>query len=767
MEAALLTKVLRSIRWRGLALPAALFAFSPHLAAQSLVWTPQGPAPTTMGQVENIADRPVSGAIRAAAPHPSDPNIVYVGAVNGGVWKTMDAMSPNPSWEPLTDDARSLSIGALALDPTDPTHHTLVAGTGRYSSNNRTGTALIGLMRTTDGGANWDVIDGGKLLRNAQIVGVAPRGPIIVVASDKGLFRSQEDGQWKKISGAPDSGLPSGYAFDLASDPADTARLYTNAGAKGIFQSLDSGATWTKISDASLEKMLTADTANIRIAVGPNHTLYVAVANYTNNAAALAGLFRSGDGGAPWTALDLPSTIEAGDIVFGLHPGGQAGIHLSLAADNTDPNIVYIGGDRQPTFDEGASAEPQTGCFDEPVPSWPNSLGACNYTGRLFRIDASLPPEQQATPLTHKGTASMTAPHADSRGLAMSPSGDLFEVDDGGIYRRTNPRSVDGDWFSMNGNLQVTEFHSAAWDANTRTILGGAQDTGAPHQSKSLHRTWETILEGDGGVVAIDVTSTPGRSIRYVSYYSLQGFTRLNFDETNMLQGFDYPQLAVVGTSGERFEGQFYTPLELNQVDPRRLIIGGSRQVYESFDQGDTIEELLPPLAVNGAEAVAYGGAGNADMLYVGVGKNVFVRNAPPPTPLIEAASYPGTKAIAGVAIDPNDPNMAFVIDFANVYRTGDGGATWAKVTGNLSTHDPDILRSVVYSPDINGGSVVVGTNAGVFVAAGPDYTDWIKLGSGLPNAPVYLVQWSPKDQILLAGTHGRGAWILDFKQGP
>ena len=123
-----------------------------------------------------------------------------------------------------------------------------------------------------------------------------------------------------------------------------------------------------------------------------------------------------------------------------------------------------------------------------PSPSWPNSLGACDYSGRLFRVDASLPPGQQATPLTHSGTASKTAPHADSRGLVMSPSGDLIEVDDGGIYRRTNPRSKDGDWFSMNGNLQVTEFHSAAWDSNTHTILGGAQDTGAPHQSKSLNR---------------------------------------------------------------------------------------------------------------------------------------------------------------------------------------------------------------------------------------------------------------------------------------
>ena len=574
-------------------------------------------------------------------------------------------------------------------------------------------------------------------------------------------------GKWNKVSGAPESGLPFGYAFDLVSDPDDPARLYTNAGAKGIFQSLDSGATWTKISDASIDQILGPNTYNVKLAVGPNHTLYVAVANLANNAVSLAGLFRSGDGGSSWAALDLPTTIESGNIVFGIHPGGQGSTHLSLAADNTDVNIVYIGGDRQPSFDEGASAEPQTGCYDPPTPSWPNSLGACDYSGRLFRIDASLPPGQQATPLTHNGTASKTAPHADSRGMVLSPNGDLLEVDDGGIYRRTNPRSKDGDWFSMNGNLQVTELHSAAWDANTHTILGGAQDTGAPYQSKNLDRMWQTILEGDGGVVAIDVTSTPGRSIRYVSNYGLQGLTRLNVDETNTVKSWDYPQLAVVGTSGEQFEGQFYTPFELNQADPRRLIIGGARHVYESLDQGDTIDELEPPLAINDNEAVAYGAAGNPDMLYVGAGKNVFVRKTPPPAPLVRAASYPGTRAIAGIAIDPNDPNDAFVIDFASVYWTGDGGDTWAKVSGNLPSLDPDILRSVVYSPDINGGSVIVGSNAGVFAASGPDYANWIRLGSGLPNAPVYRLQWSPKDQILLAGTHGRGAWILDFKQGP
>jgi hypothetical protein len=122
---------------------------------------------------------------------------------------------------------------------------------------------------------------------------------------------------------------------------------------------------------------------------------------------------------------------------------------------------------------------------------------------------------------------------------------------------------------------------------------------------------------------------------------------------------------------------------------------------------------------------------------------------------------------VAGIAIDANDPHTAFVIDIANVYLTKDAGATWTKVSGNLQSYEPDILRSVIYSPDINGGSVVVGTNAGVFAATGPDYSNWTRLGSGLPNVPVYRLQWSPQDKILLAGTHGRGAWILDFKQGP
>src|SRR5205807_2369194 len=129
-------------------------------------------------------------------------------------------------------------------------------------------------------------------------------------------------------------------------------------------------------------------------------------------------------------------------------PGSQGGIHLALQADSRNANLVYIGGDRQPF-------------------PFPNSIGARDYSGRLFRGDASKPAGSQWVHLTHTsglgaaggGTASNSAPHADSRDMGLAANGVLIVSNDGGVYRRTSPQTNTGDWFSMNGNLQVTEFH--------------------------------------------------------------------------------------------------------------------------------------------------------------------------------------------------------------------------------------------------------------------------------------------------------------------
>ena len=720
----------------------------------ALVWTPQGPRPTTRGQVEGLVDKEVVGAIKAVAAHPTSPDIVYVGAVNGGVWRTRNARSARPTWEQLTDAQRSLSIGALEFDPTDSTHQTLVAGTGRFSSLNFIGGALIGVLRTTDGGATWTTLDGGGQFRRFHIRDVAPRGRTIVVATDaadNGIFRTTDAGaSWTQVAGAAGTGLPAGESFALAGDPTNPSRLFAHIGAAGIFRSSNTGGTWSKVSNTAMDALL-GGALNVKISVGASNNVYVAIAD----SGGLAGLFRSGNSGGAWAALDLPSTIEAGGVRFGLHPGGQAHIHLSLAADRANHRVVYIGGDRQPTSDEPLLT----------ASSWPNSIGARDYSGRLFRVDAARPRGSQASHLTHSNTASNTAPHGDSRSMAIDAHRDLIEGDDGGVYRRSKPLTNTADWVSMNGDLQTTELHSAAWDANSRIVIGGAQDTGTPQQRTRAGSRWPSVSTADGGAVVVDDTAQ-GSSVRYSSTQYFSNFRRDVYDAAGVLQGEIYPRLDPL--SGGHPKGQFCTPLELNQVTATRLIIGAANGVYESDDQGDTVTAIEPDIVVNSAligcaAPIAYGAQGNPDVLYVGSNSRVFVRTAAHPAPLETSTAYPGSDPVVGIAVRRAEPHTAFAIDAGNVFRTTDAGGTWKDVTNNLLALGGIVLRSVAYCEDLNGGSVVVGTNAGVFAAAGPNFNNWSRLGSGLPTVPVLQLRYSSASRVLLAATLGRGAWTLDI----
>jgi photosystem II stability/assembly factor-like uncharacterized protein len=149
-------------------------------------------------------------------------------------------------------------------------------------------------------------------------------------------------------------------------------------------------------------------------------------------------------------------------------------------------------------------------------------------------------------------------------------------------------------------------------------------------------------------------------------------------------------------------------------------------------------------------------------VLYVGSGRSVFVRTAAHPAPLAVSTAYPGTGSVVGIAVPPAEPQTAYAIDAGKVFRTTDAGATWKDVTNNLLALGGVVLRSVAYCEDLNGGSVVVGTNAGVFAAVGPGF-NWSRLGSGIPTVPVVRLRYGLASRVLLAATLGRGAWTLDI----
>lgn len=754
-----------------LAGPAPILAAPPSSAlAPGGLWLPQGPGPTVNGQTEGLENNEVVGAIHTIAAHPHAAGTLYAGAVNGGIWKTTNATSQNVKWTRLTDDQASNSIGALELDPSDPARKTLVAGIGRFSSLGSLGGARTGLLRTTDGGDTWTAIDGGGVLIEKNISGVAPRGDTLVISvnvatpftfGNIGIWRSTNGGatfQQIAVGNGAASGLPGGVTHDLAGDPQRANRLFTSVvfadlvgGVNGVYRSDDTGATWTKVSTPAMDALLVSGvTSNVEFAVGNHDNVYAAIANLGQ----LAGLFRSGDGGATWTAMDLPTTIEGAPV--GIHPGAQGSIHLSIVADPTDPNIVYVGGDRQPLFNEPIGG---------PV-SFPNSIGAANFTGRLFRGDASKASGSQWVPLTHVGTASNSAPHADSREMTFDARGDLIETDDGGVYKRTNPRSASGDWFSLNGDLQTTEIHNLSYDTLSNIIFAGTQDTGVPVQLLPSQSLWATLQQGDGGDTAVDIVTTPGTSHRFTSNQNLLSFRRTSWDADNNFLGFVFPALTVLN-NGPRPVRQFVTPIALNGVDKNRMIIGAANAVYESLDQAANIFVIGLGVRTNGTsvDPIAYGAAGNPDALYIGVGDRVFSRTAPAPAAVAALATFPGAgsgRTVTDAVFDPDDANRVFVSNTGTVYMTADAGATWTDVTGNLLGFSPSTLRSLAYATTPLGDALILGTQVGVFYATeATGFSHWQRLGNALPVVPVFDLAYDPDDDLLVAGTLGRGAWKL------
>ena len=736
------------------------------IAPGSPAWVPQGPGPSQNGQVENVTpNNEVVGAIHTVAAHPSDPNILYAGAVNGGVWKTTNATAASPTWTPLTDFESSLSTGALEFDPAD--ENRLIAGIGRFSSFARVGGALSGLLLTTDGGATWTSISD-PLLVDESISGVAARGNLLLASangisspSTGGLFRSTDNGvTWNLVSGT--NGFPIGGVFDLVGDPNNANRFYASVGSNGIYHSSDGGMTWTNISggDATLNGVITQfSNNNTEMAVAGNGRLYAAV--LLNGQAQYIGF--TDNQGTNWTAMDLPQTQEGNGDIEGLNPrekpGGQGAIHFSIRADPTNSNIVYVGGDRQDT-------------------PFPNFIGAQDFSGRLFRGDTTVAPtaavpSPQWQHLTHNngiaaipggGTANSSSPHADSREMVFDAQGDIIEVDDGGIYRRTNPANNTGDWFSINGNIQTTEFHDVTYDSVSNIIIGGAQDTGTPEQITPGGTTWRSVSTADGGGTEVD-DSQAGMSIRYSSFQNLGAFRRRTYDSNNILLNQAFPPLTVVG-GGAALVPQFYTPVKLNAVDPTRLIIGGANSVYESLDQGNTISEIGIGIRINdglGAEAIAYGGrqggADSADVLYVGAGAQVFIRTAAAPAALTASATYPGG-VVRDIVLDPDDWMTAYVADNNQVFMTSDAGTSWTDITGDLVD---DNLRAIALVPAIND-MILVGGRNGVFRMLTANSGSWATYGTGLPRAIAYDLDYDAADEVLAVGTLGRGAWLADVE---
>jgi hypothetical protein len=289
-------------------------------------WVEQGPGPILNGQDEGLpGPNPVAGAINAIVPSPSSADIVFVGTVNGGVWKTSNATAATPTWTPLTDtQLPALSINSLAISPVSP--NTLFAGTGSTSSFAFFGSPGFGVARSTDGGVTWTVLAAATFAgrRIDSIVPTTLSGGNVVLAAtlfdEGGVYRSTDNGvTFTRISGNGTSGLPSAGVSKLIADPGNANRFYAGvpenfgAGAvAGVYRSDDGGVTWTAVNTG-----LTGLSTSLRILLAvhndvSNNAVY---ADIISTSGTLSGVFRSTNQGGSWTSLGVPSPP--------IYPGGQ------------------------------------------------------------------------------------------------------------------------------------------------------------------------------------------------------------------------------------------------------------------------------------------------------------------------------------------------------------------------------------------------------------------------------------------------------------
>lgn len=273
-------------------------------------WVSLGPTPGYYFNYGNISSRIVTGAY-----HPTDPNIIYIGPANGGVWKSVDG---GINWIPLTDYEQSLSMGAIAIDPSNS--DIVYAGTGEatYSGASWYGR---GLLKTTDAGNTWTQITNG--LPNSTYfsrIKIRPNhsSEILAALGSSGLYRSTNYGEnWSLLL----SGRCDDVVFTFTGDTA----FITGSGT-GFRRSLDGGQTFTAFGTG----LGSGTRTHFDLCISSPAFMYAAV-----HGGGTVNLFKSTNNGANWTQLSTSSAFQS--------QGGQAWYDLYCRVNPFNPNSVYVG----------------------------------------------------------------------------------------------------------------------------------------------------------------------------------------------------------------------------------------------------------------------------------------------------------------------------------------------------------------------------------------------------------------------------------------
>ena len=711
----------------GLTARSAAAQYLPAGAYQDLAWRMIGPFR--------------GGRTRAVAGVPSRPGVFYVGAVNGGVWKTDDA---GRTWRPIFDAQPTQSIGAIAVAPADPNIIYVGSGEGLLRPDLSVGN---GIYRSSDAGETWShlgLTDGQQIAalavdpKDSRRVFAAVLGHPYGPNPERGIYRSLDSGvTWQRVLYKDDD--TGGSAVEI--DPANPQLVYAalwqarlgpwedknefNGTGGGLFKSSDGGSTWSRLTSG-----LPATLTQINMALAPSAPSRIyAVAGTTEpgdySSAAGLGVFRSDDAGATWTRItsDPRPALRIG--------GGDLPI---VRVDPSNPEVLYSTGIVTMKSSDGGK-------------TWLSLRGAPGGD--------------------------------DYQNLWINPldAHIIALVGDQGALITQNGGETWSTWYNQ-PTAQL--YHVGVAPTFPYRVCAGQQESGSVciasrgNDGEITDREWHPVGAIEYGYVApdpLDPDVIYGAGRNEVSRYHWS---------TGQVQN-----VTPIPVRGPEVRVDRTLPLLFSPLDPHTLYYAAN-SLYRSSDGGANWQTISPDLAREAGAVPASVGALhpkgaeqqrgviyalglsplNRGTLWAGTDDGfVWVTadgggqwaNVTPPAltawskvSQIEASHFDANTAYVSVSRMRIDDLRPYI------YRTRDRGKTWQSISAGLPPEAP--VNAVREDPQ-RRGLLFAATESAVWISF-DDGEHWDSLQLNLPHTS--MRDLAIHDDDLILATHGRSFWILD-----
>ncbi|AGP86527.1 WD40/YVTN/BNR-like repeat-containing protein [Alteromonas mediterranea] len=699
-------------------------------------------------ELRNIGPAYMSGRIADIAIDQNNPSTWYTAVGSGGVWKTTNA---GTTWTPIFDDQPVYSIGDVTIAPSNS--NIIWVGTGENNGGRHISFG-DGVYKSVDGGQTWKNMGLSKSEHvsdiiihptNPDIVWVSAQGPLWSGGGERGLYKTTDGGEtWKQVLTPADkwTGVTS-----LLIDPRNPDKLYaatwarqrsigayvgTNEGA-GIHTSNDGGETWTELKTGLPE----GNMGKIGMAISPMNPDVIYATIETDNRG--GGFYRSADQGASWTKMS--------DEV-----GGGTGPHYyqEIFADQHQFDRVYIASNYSKVSDDGGK-------------TW--------------------------TPINTKRK------HVDDHAMAFHPTDPDFVLmgSDGGIYMSHDRMA---NWRFM-ANLPLTQFYKVAPDDSTPfyKIYAGAQDNstqGGPSRTMReegiKNKDWFLTLGGDGHGPATE----PGNPDIVYSQWQQGNLTRVDMKTR---EGVYIKPQPLPGDPAERYNWD--APINVSAHDPARIYFA-SQRVWRSDDRGDSWTAVSGDLTKNGnrMHSPLMGRTWSVEAgwdLYAMTEFHTIANFAESPVDenilwagtddgiiqvttnggkswkkieLDDIRGIPANSYVNDIRADLYDPNTVYVALDNHKYgdykpyliKSTNLGKSWTSLAEDLP--EKHLVWRIVQD-HVNKDLLFIGTEFGVFFSVNGG-KKWVELDGGMPTISTRDVKIQRRENDLVAGTFGRGIYILD-----